>query len=315
MKCLKIFDNVFEVAPDTKFGKCRDAPNVKVVKPHMEKDLENMKSEIKKYLGLINKEFTDNDVSKVLTEGSNKISQALAKEKSDISLNLSNKNWKQIQEQFQNVFGKECRDLKNNILNTLKISTKNIKKYYDECYNKLDHFYLKPCERKNQLYENYVSQCLGGSNKIETTIEDLISDIIKASNTATDWENNGLFCWVKQRLFDDNYLNRIIDSIISDSIPKIKSFCDSIKNYSSSYKKNILDEIQSSKSRVELEMEERKKKETIEVNLTNAKNEEEKNKWLEEKRIYESKVKAWEEECRRYRALRDEITEIRFTTL
>jgi len=174
---------------------------------------------------------------------------------------------------------------------------------------------LKPCERKNQLYENYVSQKLGGENKIETTIEDLISDIIKESNTATDWDNNSLMSWIKQKLFDENYLNRTIDFIISNSIPKIKSFCDSITNYSSSYKKMILDEIEASKGRVESEMEERKKQEIIEINLTNAKNEEEKKKWLEEKKIYDAKVKVWEERCRKYRLIRDEITDIRFTTL
>ena len=62
-------------------------------------------------------------------------------------------------------------------------------------------------------------------------------------------------------------------------------------------------------------MKERKKKEEIEINIANAKNEEEKKKWLEEKAIYESKVKIWNEKCRKYRGLRDEITEIRFTTL
>ena len=236
-------------------------------------------------------------------------------EKTEISKNLKNKNWKDIQKQFHDVFTKETRDLKNNLLITLKSSTRIIKKYYDDCYNKLDEYYLKPCERKNQLYEDYVSQNLGGSDKIETTIEDLITDIIKASNTATDWENNSFFSWVKQKLFDKNYLDKTIEVIISKSVPKIKSFCDSIKNYSSSYKKMILDEIQSSKGRVEAEMEERKNQENIEINLTNAKNEEEKQKWLEEKRSLELNKKAWEENCRKYRALRDEITEIRFTTL
>ena len=315
INCLKIFDNVFQVDPNTKFGKCRDAPIAKVVKSHMEKDLQNMKSEIEKYLNLINKEFTDNDVSKVLDEGSKKISDTLVKEKSEISLNLANKSRENVQKQIQEVFGKVTRELKSNLLKTLKTSTENIKKYYDKCYNKLDEFYLKPCERKNQLYENYVSNCLGGSDKIETTIEDLISDIIKASNTATDWEKNSFFGWIKAKLFDENFLNRIIDDIISRSIPKIKSFCDSIKGYSSSYKKLIHDEIWTTKNRVELEMEERKKKEEIEINLANSKNEEEKKKWLNEKRIYEEKVKIWEEKCKKYRILRDEITEIRFTTL
>ena len=315
IKCFKIFDDVFEVDPETKFGKCRDAPIAKVVKPHMEQDLEKMKTEMEKYISSINTEFNDNDVSKLLDEGSNKISESLEKEKDEIAKNLENQNWKDIKKRFHDIIKKETRELKNNLLITLKSSTRIIKKYYDECYNKLDEFYLKPCERKNQLYEDYVSQNLGGSDKIETTIEDLITDIIKASNTATDWENNSFFSWVKQKLFDKDYLDKTIEVIISKSVPKIKSFCDSIKNYSSSYKKMILDEIQSSKGRVEAEMEERKNQENIEINLTNAKNEEEKQKWLEEKRRLELNKKAWEENCRKYRALRDEITEIRFTTL
>ena len=315
IKCLKIFDNFFGVAPDTKFGKCRDQPKAKTIKPHMEKDLDNMKSEIAKYIELINKEFLENDISKILKESSQKISDSLQKQKSDICLNLKSKDWKIVQKEFQDIFGNETRELKKKLLAGLGASSKTIKKYYDECYNILDKFYLKPCERKNQLYENYVSQNLGGENKIETTIEDLISDIIKESNTATDWDNNSLMSWIKQKLFDENYLNRTIDFIISNSIPKIKSFCDSITKYSSSYKKMILDEIEASKGRVESEMEERKKQEIIEINLTNAKNEEEKKKWLEEKKIYDAKVKAWEERCRKYRLLRDEITDIRFTTL
>ena len=96
------------------------------------------------------------------------------------------------------------------------------------------------------------------------------------------------------------------------AISKINSFCDSIKSYSSSYKKIILDEIQNSKNRVEVAMSERKLEGTINIY---GKNEEEWKRWFEEKRIYESKVKAWEEECRKYRALRNEILEIRLMSL
>ena len=207
------------------------------------------------------------------------------------------------------------RELKTNLLKTLNTSSTNIKKYYDQCYNKLDEFYLKPCQRKNQSYQDYISINFGGENKIETTVEDLITEITKASNTAADWEKNTFFSWFKAKLFDEDYLNKIIDKIISDSIPKIEAFCKSINSHSSSYKKLIQDEIIVSRSTVENEMKERKKKEEIEINIANAKNEEEKKKWLEEKAIYESKVKIWNEKCRKYRGLRDEITEIRFTTL
>jgi len=46
----------------------------------MEKDLDNMKSEIAKYIELINKEFIENDISKILKESSQKISDSLQKQ-------------------------------------------------------------------------------------------------------------------------------------------------------------------------------------------------------------------------------------------
>ena len=177
------------------------------------------------------------------------------------------------------------RELKTNLLKTLNTSSTNIKKYYDQCYNKLDEFYLKPCQRKNQSYQDYISINFGGENKIETTVEDLITEITKASNTAADWEKNTFYSWFKAKLFDEDYLNKIIDHIISNSIPKIETFCKSINSHSSSYKKLIQDEIKVSRSTVENEMKERKRKEEIEINIANAKNEEEKKKWLEEKAI------------------------------
>ena len=315
INCFKIFDNFFEVDPDTLFGKCRNAPNPKIIKPHMEKDMDYMKTEVGKYLELINKEFIDHDIIKVLTDGKEKISDSLIKEQSNISTNLKEKNWKEVQKQFQTLFENKTEELKNNLLETLKISTENIKKFNYECYNVLDKFFFKPCEKKHKLYKDYISEKLGGSDKIEKTMDDLKTDIIKSSNTATDWENNSFFSWIKQKIFDENYLNRIITFISNESNERIKSFIDSISTYSSEYKTMIIDEINSSKTRVEDEMERRIKEENIKIQMINAKNDEERKKWLKEKEIYDSTIKAWEEVCKRYRKLRDEITEIRITTL
>lgn len=309
--CFKILDDVFEVDPTTKFGKCKDAPIKKVVKPHMEKDLKDMKVTIEKYLASINKEFTDNDVTKILNEGSNKISTALTAQKSGIKNNLNSKSWSSIQTDFHDIFKKETRELKTNLLKVLKTSSDNIKKNYDECYNQLDKFYLKPCERKSITYETYIANKLGGNNKIEQTLEDLITDIIKESKTAADWEKNDFFGWLGAKVFSDNYLNKVIDEINKLFTPKINLFCDSIKKNCEDFKKTIIDDINSSKTRVENEMEKRKKKELIEINLVNAKNEEDKKKWEEEKRIYEENVKSWEEKCKKYRILRDDITNVR----
>ena len=315
IKCFKILNSVFDVDSDTKFGKLRQAPIDKIIKPHMEKDLENMKSDISKYLNLINKEFTDNDVTKIIFEGEKKILNSLIMQKSYINQNLKNKDLSKILNESLDIFKKGTREIKQNLLNSIKSSSKKIKNIYDEFYNKLAKIYLKPCERKNQPYENYISQSFGGENKIETIFEDLISDIIKALDTIKEYKSGFLLGWAIQEFIDKNYLNRVIDCIISNLIPKIKSFCDSITNYSSSYKKIILDEIEASKGRIESEMEERKKKEAIEVKLINEKNEEEKKKWLEEKKIYESNIQKWKEMCIRYKELRDEIYEIRLTSL
>ena len=45
-QCFKILDNVFQVDPNTKFGECRDAPIAKIVKPHVQEDLDNMVKEV-----------------------------------------------------------------------------------------------------------------------------------------------------------------------------------------------------------------------------------------------------------------------------
>ena len=264
LNCFKILDDVFEVSPQTRFGKCADEPVAKVVKPHVQEDLNNMKLEIERYLNLINNEFVKNDIIKILDSCALSITNTLTKEKSDIINNLKNKKWSVIQKGFEDIFQKETRELKSQLLTTLKEASKNIKNYYDQCYNKLDQFYLKANERKSILYENYISNSLGGNNNIEESLEQLINDIIKGSKTATDWKNSdGFWSWLGSKVFDDNYLNKIIDYILKNSTPKIKTFSDTIKNYVNSFKTMINDEIKSSKGRVEKEMEERKEKERL----------------------------------------------------
>ena len=70
-------------------------------------------------------------------------------------------------------------------------------------------------------------------------------------------------------------------------------------------------EIKSSKDRVVDELEEKKKEEQIKINIINSINEKERQKWEKEKRILEEKKKRWEELCKKYRCLRDEITSLR----
>ena len=255
-KCLKILDDVFEVDPDTKYGKCRDAPIAKVVKPHVEEDLNNMKAEINNYLNLIKNEFSNNDIISILDTCSLNIANVLQDQKNKIVSNLKNKNWESIQKEFEEIFEKETKELKNKLISTLDKASSNIKKKYDNCYRILNRFYAKRCEGKIIEYKNYISNNLGGNNNIESTINQIINDIISGSKTAADWDKvDGFFSWLGGKIFDDNYLKKIIDYILSHATPEIKKFADNIKSHVEKYKKDINDEIESSKNRVVEEME------------------------------------------------------------
>lgn len=114
------------------------------------------------------------------------------------------------------------------------------------------------------LFKNHISNCPGGDNNIENTIKHLIDDIISGSRTCTNFEkSDGFFNWLGSKIFDDDYLNKIIDYMIKNSIPRIKTFSDKIRNKTDEFKKNIIDEITSSKNRVVQELEEKKKEDEL----------------------------------------------------
>ena len=165
--CFKILDDVFEVDPNVKFGPCQDAPIAKIVKPHVQQDLDKMVNEIEKLLNSINKEFSDNDIVKILMSCSQKLSSSLATQKSNICKMLESKKWDAVQKDTEDTFKKEMNSLKDDLMKALNSSSENIKKYLDKCYDNLDNFYSKKIERKNLLYKNHISNCLGGSNNIE----------------------------------------------------------------------------------------------------------------------------------------------------
>jgi len=313
-QCFKILDDIFEVDPNTKFGPCKDAPIAKVVKPHVQEDLNKMKYEIETLLNSMHTEFSNNDIAKKLEKCSENIEKSLNEQKSNIKNNLKTKNWKKIQESFEETFKKETSNLEKELLSHLNTSSDNIQNYLTQCYNYLDMFYSEPLERKNLLFKNHISNSLGGDNNIGNTIKQLIDDIISGSKTCTNYEkSDGFLSWLDTYIFDESYLNKIIDYMIKNSIPRIKSFSNIIKTKAEEFKKNIIDEITSSKNRVIEELEEKKYQEDLEIKSANAKNEEERKKWEEEKAKLEEEKRKWEQLCKKYRILRDEITSLRLT--
>ena len=210
-QCFKILDDVFEVDPNTKFGPCKDAPIAKVVNPHVQEDLDAMVKEIERLLNEINREFSDNDIVKILLSSSQNISHSLEQQKSNIVKNLKSKKWDKIQKEFEQTFENETKKLKKDLLDSLDAASSNIKEYLSQCYDNLDKFYSENLERKDLLYKNYISNCLGGNNDIDKTIDQMINDIISGSRHVTEKKNcEGLISWLGAKIFDDNYLNKVI---------------------------------------------------------------------------------------------------------
>ena len=204
----------------------------------------------------------------------------------------------------------ETKTLKNKLLSTLENASNNIRSNYLGCYNIFNKFCNLEIKPELNELKTYISNQLG-ENDIEKTIGQIINDIIRGSKTATDWENkSGFFDWLGSKLSSTNYLNKIIDYMIVNSTPKMKSFSDSIKNHVSNYKTKMIDELESTKGRIIREMENQQKEEDDKIKEQNLKNDEERKKWEEEKRLLEIKKKEWENMCKNYRILRDEITSL-----
>ena len=266
-----------------------------------------MTKEIERLLNEIKREFSDNDIVKILMSSSQTISNSLAQQKSNIMYSLKNKSWDKIQKEFEETFEKENKNLKNELIKALDTASTNIKNYLDQCYNNLDQKF----ERKNLSYKNYISYCLRGNNDINKTIDQMINDIISGSRSSTEKDKcEGFFSWLGGKMFDDNYLNKIIDYIIQHFTKRIKNFSDTIKQRDEHFKKDIIDEIISAKERVVNELKETKMIEDIEIRIALSNYKEEKKKWEMEKRKLEETKKQWEQLCRKYRILKKEILEL-----
>ena len=311
--CFKILDNVFDVDPNTKFGQFKEAPIAKIIIPHADEDLQKMVNEVNKLLDSIKIVFSEYDVVKILKSCSQEITNSLIKERSNIEKNLKQKGWKNIQSNFESTFKNKTNNLKEELLNALNNSSSEIQSNLTECYNLLNEFYSTPLNSNQQLYKDYISNCLGEKN-IEKTIQQIVNDIINGSKRATEYDKcSGFFNWLGNKLFDSNYLEKTINYMINESLKKIEAFSDKIEEESKKYKAQLIDEISISKQKVEEVLLEKKEEEELAKREEDIKNENERKKWEREKEMFENKKKKWEEVCKEYLSLRYEIYNLRLT--
>ena len=119
----------------------------------------------------------------------------------------------------------------------------------------------------------------------------MINDVISGSRHSTEKKNcEGFFNWLGAKLFNDNYLNKTIDFIIKQAIQRIKNFSDKIKSESEKFKKDIIDEITSSKERVVEELKQKQEEEELEKKKSCC------SKWRGKKTMGRRKKVSWRKE-------------------
>ena len=232
------------------------------------------------------------EMNKILKELKNNIEQDLKQKKS----------WKNIQTEFETKFQSTLNDKKEIIIKTLENCSDEIKALFNEAFNIINNF--KNNQNKNdddfEELKIYLSNKLEERNGYKEAIDNIINDVVSSSKTATYWKNSsGLFDFLKTKFSNKVYLDKTIDSIISNSNERLENYKTNIDNLILEYQKIILNKINIEKINIENLLEERKMLEEAE----NAKN-------FELKAQYEEKMGKWKKVCEKYEELKSQINEL-----
>ena len=292
---MEIFNNlsfIFEVSFDDKFEYLKKSQNRMITQIILLNILKNLKIRskiLKKMLILI-------------------IQKSLEERKSIIEEDLKKEDWKNIQNNFEQIFTSKLNYLKKELLDNIENLSNQIKNNCDELYKIINE--IMPCESSNLLLTNFIASGLGRDNNIEKTIDDIIFDIISQSKSCTDWKNSkSFFQWFRAKISKKAYLNQIINYMIDKSCQKLENSSNFYSNLMEDFKVRIDNEINFKKDKIIEELENKKLEEDNRIKI---KNEEERKKWEEDKSIYEEKKKQWKNLCKDYKKLKEELFALRF---
>ena len=306
---LKQLDFVFQVNSDTKFGKFRDVPIFKKFDSSLNENLKQFKVEVKEIFLSMEEKYKKYNIQMILTNSLGAILKKLQKQKINIEENLKKESWEKIQENFEFSFKTETNKLKKELLQCIQYLSQYIKENYDKFYELMNKFLINQIKSPDIILSSFISNKLGRENNIEQTIDDIINDILLQTKTCTDWsKSKDVITWFRTKIFNKDYLNKIVDTMIDNTIKHIKKQSELYFGYINDFKMSIENDINLKKDIVIENLEEKIRTEENEIKI---KSEQEKKKWEEEKIEYEKKKTNWEKLCQDYRKLRDELFYLR----
>ena len=308
---MEIFNNlsfIFEVSFDDKFGIFKEVPKSNDNTDYIVEYIKKFKNKIKNIKKNVDSDYSKCNIKKIFFDYLNVIKKSLEERKSIIEEDLKKEDWKNIQNNFEQIFTSKLNYLKKELLDNIEYLSNQIKNNCDELHKIINE--IMPCESSNLLLTNFIASGLGRDNNIEKTIDDIIFDIISQSKSCTDWKNSkSFFQWFRAKISKKAYLNQIINYMIDKSCQKLENSSNFYSNLMEDFKVRIDNEINFKKDKIIEELENKKLEEDNRIKI---KNEEERKKWEEDKSIYEEKKKQWKNLCKDYKKLKEELFALRF---
>ena len=244
-----------------------------------------------------------NNIPKIFGDSIAEMNKILKELKKNIEQDLKNKkSWKVIQAEFEQKFQSTLKAKKEIIIKTLENCSDEIKSILNQAFEIINNFKNSQDKREDDIEElkTYLSNKLGERNEYKEAIDNIINDVVSSSKTATNWKNSsGLIDFIKTQFSNKVYLDKTIDSIITNSNERLEKYKMNIDNLILEYQDIILNKIKIEKLNIENLLEERKMLEEAE----NAKN-------FKLKAQYEAKMGKWKKVCEKYEEIKSQITEI-----
>ena len=267
------------------------------------KDIDNSKDVI---LRIIKNDY---DIPHILEKCIDSIKSVLNNLKNEIQSNLKQKkSWKDIQREFETTFKSTVEDKKKNIVENLEKCSDEIKTNYLKSFEIINQFKTNSKEEhKFKELKIYLSNKLGEKNNYKEAFDNIVTDIVSNSRTATDWKNSsGFFDYLKSKFFDEAYLNKTIDYIISNSSKRLESFRKNISNLIDEYKVDIITKIDIEKNNISNFLQ----KEVEKEELANKNNKKLNEVYEAKKKENEKSKEKWNEICEKYNEVKTKIKNI-----
>ncbi len=283
-------DNLKKIFHNNNNLKSGEAPVYIEIKNDADTKLKEFKKEIEEKIKDIKLAKYEKGIPSIFEKCIGKITNFLIDITNQVEKDLKIENRKEVLIIFKEYFKNAINIQKEIIVSNLEDLSDNLKKKYNEAFQIISKFKNNP----GNIYQMdelkiYISNQLGERNDYKEAISNIVNDILSDSKNATNWENSdGIFDYLKNKIFNKDYLNKTFDFITKSASKKLNEFKIILSRHIEEYMKQILNKINIEEISLINNLEEQKRMKD---------NENERNKKLndKEKKKYEKRIKEEEE--------------------